>query len=424
MDKPGIDRRSMLTGAAGVAGASVALGAKAQVAARRGAPAIGHNLPDVAIVGAGAFGAFTALEMRERGAKVTLVDAYGPGNPRASSGGESRNIRGSYGEREIYTRWAMESWDLWHQRQEQFGRRLIYPNGSLRVLAPEAMAAQLPIFDRLGLPYEVLPGDEVSRRWPQYRFRPDEKVFFEKRSGSVKAQAALVAACETFQQKGGQMRIGRAAPGAKAGGRLTTITVDGEPLAGGTFMFACGPWLPKVFPELLGDRIECPRAELFFIGSPPGDERYRWEHVPNITDRERYTSADSGGGYKIAAKHTGALMDPDTGDRMPSAELLAQIKDYVSRRLPGLVGQPVVQSYVCQTEVTDNSHYVIDTHPDLANLWIAGGGSGHAFKMAPKLGRYLADCLSGRPQPAESARLFTLAAHGSVRAARGNRRDE
>lgn len=414
MANGGLDRRQLIGAAAGLAGAGAAAKAGAQVSARPGAPAINRGLPDVAIVGAGAFGAFTALELRERGAKVTLVDAYGPGNIRASSGGESRNIRASYGERELYTRWATEAWGLWHQRQEEFGRRLIYPNGSLRVLAPEALEAQLPIFRKLGLPFEVLSGDEVSRRWPQYRFNSDEKVFFEQRSGSVKAHEALVAVCETFEQKGGTLKIGRAAMGQGAGGRLNNLTVDGEALSAGRYVLAAGPWLPKFLPELLGDRIQCPRAELFYIGSPPGDERYRWEHVPNITDRSRYTSADSGGGYKIAARHTGALQDPDSADRMPSRELTAQILEYVARRLPGLVGQPIVQSYVCQTEVTDNSHFIIDTHPEMANVWIAGGGSGHAFKMGPKLGRYVADCVGGKPQPADLHAVFSLASHGKV----------
>lgn len=417
MTTQGVDRRRVLAGAL-LTGAAAAAPASAQVATRPGAPAINRNLPDVVVVGAGAFGAWTALELREKGARVTLVDAYGPGNPRASSGGESRNIRGSYGDREIYTRWATEAWDLWHARQDEFGRRLIYPNGSLRVLAPEALAAQQPIFRRLGLPFEVLSAEETNRRWPQYRFAADETIFFEQRSGSVKAHEALVAVCETFQQKGGTMRIGRAMPGVAAGGRLADIRVDGEPLAGDRFVFACGPWLPKVLPELLGARIICPRAELFFVGSPPGDARYRWENAPNITDRTRYTSADSGGGYKIAARHTGELVDPDSVDRMPSPALLAQIHDYIAARLPGLLGQPVLQGYVCQTEVTDNSHYIIDHHPEIANLWIAGGGSGHAFKMGPKLGRYVADCVLGRPQPPELAGIFSLASHGPVPASR------
>src|SRR6185295_5421087 len=74
---------------------------------------------DVAVVGAGVFGAWTAYQLRQSGADVLLIDAYGPGNSRASSGGESRIIRMGYGPDAIYTRMAQRSLTQW---QELFGR--------------------------------------------------------------------------------------------------------------------------------------------------------------------------------------------------------------------------------------------------------------------------------------------------------------
>ena len=411
-DKLKLDRRSLLTGGLGVVGAAASLPAAAQpVSARPGAPAISRNLPDVVVVGAGAFGAWTALTLREKGARVTLIDQYGPGNPRSASGGETRNIRGSYGDRAIYTRWAHEAWKMWHDRQDEFGRRLIYPNSSLRALAPAMIKAQIPIFDQFKLPYEVLTAEETNRRWPQYRFRPEESVFWEKESGSVKARESLIAATEVFMQKGGQYLVGRAAPGPMSGGRMNAVMVDGQALPAGVSVFACGPWLGKVFP-ILKNHFRAARGEMWWVGSPPGDERYRWENVPNITDTVLYTSADSGGGYKIAARGPRVeVEDPDTLDRTPTEALRKGVMDYVAMRLPGLVGQPIVQTHVCQDGGTASGHFLIDTHPDAGNLWLVGGGSGHGFKMAPKSGEYVADTVLGRPQPAEEARFFKLAAH-------------
>ena len=421
MTTRGPDRRSLLlgglAGAAAVVPAAMAAAepAAAQVPAKPSAPAINRNLPDVVVVGSGAFGGWTALELRERGARVTLVDQYGPGNPRASSGDESRLIRSSYGDREIYTRWADEAFGLWHERQEEFGRRLIYPNGSLRVVPPASFAAQRVIFDKLGLAYEILTPDEVHKRWPQVRYDDAEQVIFEPKSGVVKARESMIAVSEAFMQKGGVIRSGKAAPGrAGADGRLNGVTVDGETLAAGQVVFACGPWLPKVLPTLLGDRIKTPRREIFYIGSPPDDRRYRWEHMPNLADHLTYTAADIDYGTKIAATLRDIPMDPDHGDRMPSSFLAEQVRDYVATRLPGLVGQPIVAARVCQTENSDNSHYIIDRHPEHANAWVAGGGSGHAFKMGPKLGRYIADRVLGVPQPAELDAVFSLASHGPV----------
>lgn len=407
----GLDRRSVLlaglTGAAGAASSAVA--AKPFSAP---APAIVRNLPDVVVVGAGAFGGWTALELRERGARVTMVDVYGPGNPRASSGDESRLIRASYGDREIYTRWATEAFDLWHARQEEFGRRMIYPNGSLRVMRAPELAAQREIFDRLKLAYELLTPGEVQKRWPQVRYDDADTIVYEPGGGVVKARESMIAVAEAFARKGGQVRVGHALPGFGSGGTLKNVLVDGEPLDAGAFVFATGPWLPKTLPTLLGDRIRTPRREIFYIGSPLNDRRYRWEHLPNLSDLSTYTASDIDYGVKIAARLADTPIDPDDTERMPSPFLAQQVLDYVAKRLPGLVGQPIVATRICQTENSDNGHYIIDAHPEFSNAWIAGGGSGHAFKMGPVLGRHVADRVAGVPQSPELQAVFALANHG------------
>jgi glycine/D-amino acid oxidase-like deaminating enzyme len=400
-----MNRRGVIL--AGLGTAAVASVAKAAV------PAIGRNLPDVVVIGAGAFGGWTALSLQEAGFKTTLVDAYGPGNPHASSGGETRNIRSGYGDRAIYSEWASRAWTAWHEREQEFGRKLIYPSGSLRDPGEGQMEAQIAVYDRLKLPYEMLSSAEVSKRWPQIAFPDRDKVFFDVHSGGVKAREAMIAVSEIFERKGGKIKLGWAMPGKGSGGKLETILVNGEPLSAGIFVFALGPWFPKVFPTFMGDMLRSPRAELFFVAPARGDNRYRWENAPSISDTITYTTADIGGGYKIAAHpKVRTLMDPDDGDRMPTPDFLPMIRDYVKLRFPGLVGRPILSSYVCQTEVTNTGHYIFDTHPEYANAWLAGGGSGHAFKMGPVLGTYVTDLVAGKPMPAEHEKIFRLKAHG------------
>ena len=154
-----MDRREFLIG--------TGLGAAAAAALPLSAPAIGRDLPDVTVVGAGAFGAWTALVLRERGAKVTLLDSYGAGNARGASGDETRQIRCAYGGREIYSRWASRAYGLWHQRQDEFKRRLIFDNGVLSPDAPkEEFEADRAILTRLKIPFETLSQDECRKRWP------------------------------------------------------------------------------------------------------------------------------------------------------------------------------------------------------------------------------------------------------------------
>jgi glycine/D-amino acid oxidase-like deaminating enzyme len=409
-----MDRRDFLVGA-GVGAATTLLSSAAQAAESPAAPALGRNLPDVVVVGAGAFGAWTALCLRERGAKVTLLDSYGAGNARQASGDETRQIRAAYGDREIYSRWATRAFDLWHRRQEEFKRRLIFVNGVLSPNEPlEQFEAEKRIFSKLKIPFETLSAEECKKRWPQGGFEGDERALYEPKAGTVKARESLIAATEVFMQKGGTYRIGMATPGDSQGGKLNTVKLsDGTTLSSGLAIFACGPWLPTVLPGVMKGFIKRVRSEVFYVGSPPGDLSYHWERFPNLwSNGIGYSLSDVDYGFKVAPRGPGTqTIDPDKDERIVSPILWEWARRFVKLRTPGLVDQPIVASRVCNLEDSDNEHFIIDTHPDCSNLWIAGGGSGHAFKMGPALGEYIADRVIGGADPAEEKALFSLASH-------------
>lgn len=418
----GISRRGVLSGAAGLSAAAAAgaCGANASAEAKpAAAPAYVKGLPDVVIAGAGVFGAWTALSLVEKGAKVLLVDAYGPGNARQTSGDETRQIRYAYGEDEIYSRWAYRALQLWTERQEEFGRDMIYRNGVLAADSPmDKVETETAIFRKLGIPYEILKQDELRARWPQARWDDVDYALYEPEAGTVKARESIVAVSEVFRQKGGAVRIGYATPGASAGGKLTDVVLgDGERLSAGKFLFACGPWLPTVLPDILDGYIRLRRSEVFYIGSPRGDDSYSYRKLPNMWEpySGAYAMSDIDYGYKVVPRF-GVEMDPDTDERVVSTYLIDKARDYLKRRLPGLAGQPVVASRVCVLENSNNHHYIIDTHPDYENMWVAGAGSGHAFKMGPMLGEYVSERVIGTPDDPAVRALFALDTHGPVEA--------
>ena len=374
---------------------------------------------DTVVIGAGAFGAWTALSLAERGHSVLLIDAHGPGNAYGSSGGESRNMRAAYGDRETYTRWSIRAWELWHQRETALGLQLVYPSGGLRLLEPQAAQAQTAMFDRLAYPYELLSTDEVRARWPQIAYDEPDPVLYEPRSGTLAARDALVAVTQLFMAAGGTYVQARIAVPEAAAGRLHSLEIDGARVSAGNFVFACGPWMPRLFPGVLGRLIKTPRRELFFVASPPGDRRFDWRHCPSLTDPRGWTSADIGGGVKVAPVIRHVPMDPDNGDRMPTPALRDQVRDYLAARLPDLAERPVVSTYVSQLENSDNEHFIIDRHPALSDVVIAGGGSGHAFKMGPVIGEHVAELVITGSQAPDLAALFGLSAHGPVAADQG-----
>jgi monomeric sarcosine oxidase len=370
---------------------------------------------DVVVVGAGSFGSWTAWSLRAKGRRVLLVDQYGPGNSRSSSGGESRIIRMGYGPDELYTRFSMRSLDAWKRLFDAVGERLFAETGVLWLArsGDRYAADTLATLERTKVPHERLTADDLAKRYPQMRLDGDAWGMLEPLSGVLFARRAVAAVVSEAVRAGVEYRQGfGAAPRGR--GRLESLP-DVPDTRAETFVFACGPWLPKVFPDLLADRIFPTRQEVFFFGTPAGDDRFSPPRMPTWIDfggDEVYGMPDlDGRGFKVAPDRHGDPFDPDTGERLVAAESTARVRSFLTRRFPALAKAPLLEARVCQYENTWNGDFLIDRHPDLENVWIAGGGSGHGFKHGPAVGAYVADLVtdSGLAEP-----RFALAAKQSV----------
>lgn len=352
----------------------------------------------VIVVGAGVFGAWTAYFLRKSGASVLLLDAYGPANSRASSGGESRIIRMGYGADEIYTRWSMDALPKWKELFARAGRpELFQPTGVLWIahegekIALETMAT----LDRVACRYERLSLGQMVERYSAFTFEPDCWGILEPDSGVLMARRAVQTVVDEAQKSGTTYENDQVRPSVVRGKRLGQITTrSGENYSAQTFVFACGSWLGKLFPDILGPRIFTSRQEVFFFGVPPGDRRFAPPQMPTwLKLRDLFYGMPNleNRGLKIAHDLHGPAVDPDTQSRAPSAEALALAKKYVARRFPNLREAPVVETRVCQYENTSNGDFLIDRHPQMENVWLVGGGSGHGFKHGPSLGEYVAE---------------------------------
>ena len=355
---------------------------------------------DVAVIGAGVFGAWTAYHLARAGRRVFLADAYGPGHARASSGGETRIIRLGYGAAELYTRWAARSLALWQEFEERAGQTLFHRTGVLslaRAGDPLARATRETLAG-VGARFEELEAPELARRYPQMRCDPDDRAIYEPESGAILARRAVQAVVRAAVGEGAEYLAAAVAPPAGEG-RLEAVRAgSGAELRAGDFVFACGPWLPKIFPELLGGRIRPTRQEVFFFGAPAGDRRFAPPALPAWIDfgAEIYGVPDlEERGFKIGLDRHGPAFDPDAGERLVTAGPLAEVRGYLARRFPDLAGAPLVEARVCQYENTSNGDFLIDRHPAWENVWLLGGGSGHGFKHGPALGEYAAARLTG-----------------------------
>ena len=265
------------------------------------------------------------------------------------------------------------------------------------------------------MPHKKLARAEIEKRYPQISCTDIDSAIYEPGSGILTARRAVQKVTEEFQAAGGTFQIAEAEP-PKGKGRLDSIsTWGGDTFSAGTYVFACGPWLPKVFPDHLGNRIFPTRQEIYFFGVPAGDRSYSSGNFPAWLDQKHllYGIPDvEGRGFKIASDQHGSAVDPDKLNRM-AGETLELVRNYIQLRFPGLRDAPVTETRVCQYENSSNGDFLIDRHPELENVWLVGGGSGHGFKHGPAVGEHVAQLLLGE---AKSEPRFSLESKQTVQA--------
>jgi len=349
--------------------------------------------PHVAVIGAGAFGGWTALYLLRRGAKVTLLDAWGAANSRASSKGETRVIRGTYGPNQPYTAMTAHAMRLWEESEKRWNCRLLHRTGVLWMAAEgndEFERGSLSPLREAEIPYEELDATEIGKRWPQINLEGVRWGIFEPESGYLAARRACQAVHDGFLAEGGEYRqVTVSADGLDDAGWNALTLSDGSKLRAEAYVFACGPWLSGLFPNTIGNRIRVTKQDMFFFGAPAGDDRFSEKNLPVWADhREHFIYGIPGdpAGFKVADDTRGPEFDPTNGERVASAEDLQAIRNYLGFRFPAFKNAALLQTLVCQYENTPDGHFIIDRHPGSKDVWLVGGGSGHGFKHGPAVG--------------------------------------
>jgi sarcosine oxidase len=349
----------------------------------------------VVVVGAGVFGTWTAHHLVSAGCDVTLVDAYGPANPRASSSDQSRILRCGYGADEIYSAFARRAVEQWRALQERARVPIWHPCGVLLLADvgdPYAIATRHTL-EHGGYAVEVLAPSGLRDRYPHLEAGDVSMALLEPDCGVLMARRAVRALAAELVRSGVRLMRGKAVVAANSG-RLRAIGLaGGGEITGDAFVFACGPWLPSVLAPSLARLIRPTRQTVVYFGTPAGDERFGRAQIPAWIDRPAgvYGIPElEDAGLKVGIDEHGPPIDPDTDDRTPAPETIARARAWVERRFPAMKGAPVIGTRICQYENTSNGDLLIDRHPDYDNVWVAGGGSGHGFKHGPVVGELAA----------------------------------
>jgi len=354
----------------------------------------------VVVIGAGVFGVWTALLLLKKGLQVTLIDAWGPGNSRASSGGESRLIRSIYGDNKLYFQMARRSMELWKQYQHEFNQRWLFLTGILWFAyepRPEFLIQALPFFDEYQVPYEKLTTQQSQKLFPQIQVQDLHHILWEKESGFLLARESCQQIVQGFVNLGGKFVNEKAIPGPIKNEKLDHIqTSNQKAIKADGYVFACGPWLGQIFPEILGNVINPTRQEVYYFGISDS----KFDNLPCWVDwnpdQIYYGVAQTQGrGFKIACHKRGESFDPNQDDRVPTLSMIEEARNFLGHRFPSLKNAPLLESRVCQYENSPDGNFILDVHPEANNLWIIGGGSGHGFKHGPAVGELATDMILG-----------------------------
>lgn len=361
---------------------------------------------DVVVVGAGIMGSATAYQLAKRGEKTLLLEQFDFLHHRGSSHGESRTIRATYPQ-DYYCAMAMESSTLWEEAQSEIGFKVYFKAQQLD-MGPSDNEDLLSIFSscqKNSVPYEILDHQEVAEKFSGKIDIPENWIgIYTQLGGVIKATKAVSMFQALACRKGAILRDNIEVKGivkdAEKGGVWISAS-NGEKFWAKKCIITAGAWARKLVKTVSGFELPIQPLETtvcywrikegheseFAIG---GDFPTFASYGPQLIYGT--PSLEFPGLIKIAL-HDGYPCDPDKRPWGP-AMLLSSLKEWIEGRFSGLVdhGEPVV-SQSCMYSMTPDEDYVIDfVGGEFGKDVVVGGGfSGHGFKMAPLVGKTLAD---------------------------------
>lgn len=345
----------------------------------------------IIVVGGGIAGAMTALHLQRRGEQVTLIDRWEPGHARAASTDYNRVIRAISGRDTFYTRWARESRTRWLELQAESGQKLMYECGAL-ILATEGHCdwedATSATFDQVGVPYHRFTRQDVQQRFPQFKVDEISYALFEPEAGLLMAHRCVLTALDLFRRAGGKVQRGVVTTDA-----MERPMLDGKPLEADVIIMATGAWSAELFPRTIKPISSIVGINVLYTSTPEGSDAFDMEKMPCWIDHGQGSfgiPSSEGSGVKAAVVIPNTPIDINNDERIIEKQSLNRTRTYIRHRLPGLVGQRVIDSKFNQVILTPDTHFIVDWHPEHKNVLIAGGCSGHLFKHAPVFGDFVA----------------------------------
>lgn len=378
-----------------------------------GRPDINGNTADVIVIGLGAFGSATAWQLARRSAKVIGIDRFHPPHDLGSSHGATRITRLAVGEGEAYVPLVRESHRIWQELEATYGEQLYLPTGGLIMGAADGGAQHhgkvdfvqrtIGLARQYGITHEVLQPAEVMARFPQFQLHGDELAYYEPESGVLKPERCVAVQLEAARQHGAVLRTGEQVLAIEETPSGVTVRTDKATYSAGQVVLAAGPWTPGLVGDTYRTHLRVKRQVLFWfkptepaLYGSPGCPIFIWMHGRGDEDYfYGFPMVDGHGGVKVASEQYLKDADPDHLQRTVSAEERASMyRTHVAGRLRSVTGD-CVHAVPCMYTVSDDSGFIVDTHPTLERATVISACSGHGFKHSAGLGEAVAQRVLG-----------------------------
>jgi sarcosine oxidase len=374
---------------------------------------------DVLVLGLGAMGSAAAYQLAKRGVRVLGLDRFAPPHSFGSSHGDSRITRLAIGEGAQYSPLAMRSHEIWRDIEAATDAALLTQTGGLMISSP-ARTSKLHVENffantvaaaaRFGIAHEILDASEIRRRFPPFNVCDGETGYYEPSAGYLRPEACVRAQLDLARGLGADIHYGETALGFDASPSKVTVTTDKGHYEAGTLIVTAGAWLPELLGPEYAAHFKIYRQCLFWFDvkgpiapfQPPNFPIFIWE-----VQGQTQAIYGAGGGVKVATQKYEDTTTPETVSRTVMEEETAAMHEaFVAPYLPALSAK-CLKAVSCLYTVTADSGFVIDRHPESANVIVASPCSGHGFKHSAAIGEALAELATiGTPRLDLSAFKF------------------
>ena len=352
-------------------------------------------------------GSAVTLRLARRGLCVIGLDQFEPPHEQGSSHGDTRITRLAIGEGADFVPLVTRSHELWRELERETGTRLLHQTGGLVLGEPahpflrETRAAAT----RYGIAHQNLSNAELGQRFPMFGAGRSTEAYFEPAAGYVRPEAAVAVQLSLARAAGAKLHLGKAVTAWNADSAGVAVTTHAGTVEAAELVLCAGAWITKLWPAArsmfaiqpqcldwfpIRRGYEALAAMPVFVWGVDGDE-HEFAHGTGFYG---FPAVDGPhGGLKLATEVYGSTVDPDGPWRHQLGDRAVQFYNrHVAKRFPW-VGPEPLRTVPCLYTSTRGSRFIIDRHPQYANVTIVSACSGHGFKHSAAIGEAVAETI-------------------------------